>query len=111
MSHAEWIELPTREEIASALHGDNCPDDPDPDECCSCGAGDYDRMGDIVLDLLKGKAMVRALPAREQIAAAILEAELRHRPPGIGGQVAPAIGDRHRAIADAVLALLKGRDA
>ena len=47
--------LPTREEIANALHGDNCPDDPDPDEYCSCGAGDYDRMGDIVLALLKGQ--------------------------------------------------------
>ena len=47
--------LPTREEIANALHGDNCPDDPDPDESCSCGAGDYDRMGDIVLALLKGQ--------------------------------------------------------
>lgn len=47
--------LPTREEIANALHGDNCPDDPDPDEYCSCGAGDYDRMGDIVLALLEGQ--------------------------------------------------------
>lgn len=47
--------LPTREEIANALHGDNCPDDPDPGEYCSCDAGGYDRMGDIVLDLLKGQ--------------------------------------------------------
>lgn len=47
--------LPTREEIANAIHGDQCPDDPDPDECCSCGAGDYYRMGDIVLDLLRGE--------------------------------------------------------
>ena len=47
--------LPTREEIANALHGDQCPDDPDLDESCSCGAGDYDRMGDIVLALLKGQ--------------------------------------------------------
>lgn len=52
--------------------------------------------------------LARPLPAREQVADAILEAELRHRPPGIGGQVVPAIGDRHLAVADAVLALLEG---
>ena len=47
--------LPTREEIANALRGDNCPDDPDPDEYCSCDGSDFYRMADIVLDLLKGQ--------------------------------------------------------
>ena len=54
--------------------------------------------------------LARPLPDREHVADAILEAELRHRPPGIGGQVVPSIGDRHLAAADAVLALLKGQD-
>ena len=33
--------------IAAALHGDACPDDPDPGE--SCGCGDYERESEIAL--------------------------------------------------------------
>ena len=33
--------------IAAALHGDACPDDPDPGE--SCGCGDYEREATIAL--------------------------------------------------------------
>ena len=33
--------------IAAALHGDACPDDPDPGE--SCGCGDYEREAEIAL--------------------------------------------------------------
>ena len=33
--------------IAAALHGDACPEDPDPGE--SCGCGDYEREAEIAL--------------------------------------------------------------
>ena len=42
--------------IAAALHGDACPDDPDPGE--SCGCGDYEREAETALDA--------ALPIIEQ---------------------------------------------
>ena len=46
--------LVTVEMIAAALHGDECPDDPDEGESCSCDGNHYMRQGEIVLALLRG---------------------------------------------------------
>ena len=44
----------TVEMIAEALHGDECPDDPDEGESCGCDGNHYMRQGEIVLALLRG---------------------------------------------------------
>lgn len=44
----------TVEMIAAALHGDECPDDPDEGESCSCDGNHYMRQGEIVLAILRG---------------------------------------------------------
>ena len=44
----------TVEMIAEALHGDECPDDPDEGESCGCDGNHYMRQGGIVLALLRG---------------------------------------------------------
>ena len=44
----------TVEMIAAALHGDECPDDPDEGESCGCDGNHYMRQGGIVLALLRG---------------------------------------------------------
>ncbi|MGK0740452.1 hypothetical protein ACSHWG_00985 [Leucobacter sp. Z1108] len=46
--------MPTVEMIAAALHGDECPDDPDEGESCSCDGNHYMRQGEIVHALLRG---------------------------------------------------------
>ena len=44
----------TVEMIAAALHGDECPDDPDEGELCGCDGNHYMRQGGIVHALLWG---------------------------------------------------------
>ena len=44
----------TVEMIAAALHGDECPDDPDDGESCSCDGNHYMRQGGIVLATIRG---------------------------------------------------------
>ena len=46
--------LVTVEMIADALHGDECPEDPDEGELCGCDGNHYMRQGGIVLALLRG---------------------------------------------------------
>lgn len=58
MEHA--IEL-----VANALHGDQCPEDPDPGERCNCGADDFYRQAEIVLDTLREAGILAPAPLRE----------------------------------------------
>ena len=44
----------TVEMIAEALHGDECPEDPDEGESCGCDGDHYMRQGEIVISLLRG---------------------------------------------------------
>ena len=44
----------TVEMIAEVLHGDECPEDPDEGESCSCDGSHYMRQGEIVLALIRG---------------------------------------------------------
>lgn len=44
----------TVEMIAAALHGDECPDDPDEGEACGCDGSSYMRQGEVVLALIRG---------------------------------------------------------
>ena len=44
----------TVEMIAAALHGDECPDDPDEGESCGCDGDHYMRQGEIVLAMIRG---------------------------------------------------------
>ena len=59
MEHA--IEL-----VANALHGDQCPDDPDPGDRCNCGADDFHRQAEIALDTLREAGLLAHAPLREE---------------------------------------------
>ena len=41
------------EQVANALHGDQCAEDPDLGERCNCGADDFYRQAEIALDTLR----------------------------------------------------------
>ena len=58
MKHA--IEL-----VANALHGDQCPDDPDPGDRCNCGADDFHRQAEIALDTLREAGLLAPAPLTE----------------------------------------------
>lgn len=57
------------EQVANALHGDQCAEDPDPGERCNCGAGDFYRQAEIVLDTLREAGLIAPAPLREEWAA------------------------------------------
>lgn len=42
-------------QLADALHGDQCPEDPDPGDYCTCDGGHYDRLALAVKNWLTGK--------------------------------------------------------
>ena len=42
-------------DLAEVLHGDQCPEDPDPDETCRCDSNHYDRLALIAKAWLTGK--------------------------------------------------------
>lgn len=54
------------EQVANALHGDQCAEDPDPSERCNCGAGDFYRQAEIVLDTLREAGLIAPAPLREE---------------------------------------------
>lgn len=53
------------EQIANALHGDHCAEDPDPDEWCNCDAEDFYRQAEIVLDTLREAGLLAPAPLTE----------------------------------------------
>ena len=54
------------EKVANALHGDQCAEDPDPGERCNCGADDFYRQAEIVLDTLREVGLLAPAPLREE---------------------------------------------
>lgn len=54
------------EQVANALHGDQCAEDPDPGERCNCGADDFYRQAEIVLDTLREVGVLAPAPLREE---------------------------------------------
>lgn len=58
------------EQIANALHGDHCAEDPDPDEWCNCDAEDFYRQAEIVLDTLREAGLLAPAPLTEEWSAA-----------------------------------------
>jgi len=42
-------------ELAEAIHGDQCPEDPDPGDYCTCDGAHYDRLALAVKNWLTGK--------------------------------------------------------
>jgi hypothetical protein len=54
------------EQVANALHGDQCAEDPDPGERCNCGADDFYRQAEIVLDTLREAGLLAPAPLREE---------------------------------------------
>ena len=54
------------EKVANALHGDQCAEDPDPGERCNCGADDFYRQAEIVLDTLREVGVLAPAPLREE---------------------------------------------
>src|SRR5699024_4127049 len=42
-------------QLADALHGDQCPEDPDPGDYCTCDGAHYDRLALVVKNWLTGK--------------------------------------------------------
>lgn len=43
------------DELAEAIHGDQCPEDPDPGDYCTCDGAHYDRLALVVKNWLTGK--------------------------------------------------------
>lgn len=58
------------EQVANALHGDQCAEDPEPGERCNCGADDFYRQAEIVLDTLREAGLLAPAPLREEWHAA-----------------------------------------
>lgn len=58
------------EKVANALHGDQCAEDPDPGERCNCGADDFYRQAEIVLDTLREAGLLAPAPLTEEWSAA-----------------------------------------
>ena len=88
--------------IAAALHGDACPDDPDPGESCRCG--DYEREAEIALSA--AAPHLRAAwgqPIRELCEAAIKRANDPLAARGFYGEAFPAT-----VYAQDILDLLEG---
>ena len=54
------------EQVANALHGDQCAEDPDPGERCNCGADDFYRQAEIVLDTLREAGLLAPAPLTEE---------------------------------------------
>ena len=54
------------EKVANALHGDQCAEDPDPGERCSCGADDFYRQAEVVLDTLREAGLLAPAPMSEE---------------------------------------------
>ena len=54
------------EKVANALHGDQCAEDPDPGERCSCGADDFYRQAEVALDTLREAGLLAPMPLREE---------------------------------------------
>ena len=57
------------EQVANALHGDQCAEDPDPGERCNCGADDFYRQAEIALDTLSEVGLLAPATLREEWAA------------------------------------------
>lgn len=53
------------EQVANALHGDQCAEDPDPGERCTCGADDFYRQAEIAIDTLREAGLLAPAPLRE----------------------------------------------
>lgn len=41
----------------AALHGDNCPDDPEPGQACDCDAGHYERLAETAVSAYLAAAL------------------------------------------------------
>ena len=54
------------EQVANALHGDQCAEDPDPGERCNCGADDFYRQAEIALDTLREVGLLAPAPLRKE---------------------------------------------
>ena len=54
------------EQVANALHGDQCAEDPDPGERCNCDADDFYRQAEIVLDTLREAGLIAPASLREE---------------------------------------------
>ena len=54
------------EQVANALHGDQCAEDPDLGERCNCGADDFYRQAEIALDTLREAGLLAPAPLREE---------------------------------------------
>ena len=94
-----WDEEAVVEAVATALHGDGCPEDPDEGESCACS--DYLREARIAVAVVRDH--LPAKPHRDALAAAI---RLRHREMGSGVETV-TVDDYESA--DAALALWPGR--
>lgn len=67
------------EQVANALHGDQCAEDPDPGERCNCGADDFYRQAEIALDTLREVGLLAPAPLREVTTAEELDALITMR--------------------------------
>lgn len=54
LAHAAFASIDTTQ-LADALHGDQCPEDPDPGDYCTCDGAHYDRLALVVKNWLTGK--------------------------------------------------------
>lgn len=52
----------------AALHGDNCPDDPEPGQACDCDAGHYERLAETAVAAYLAVALPE-VAEREQLTA------------------------------------------
>ena len=48
-----------REIVTRALHGDQCPEDPDPGEVCGCDSDHYRRLADIAVSALDDEGLLK----------------------------------------------------
>ena len=113
-----WDEEEVVEAVATALHGDGCPEDPDEGESCACS--DYLREARIALAVVREHMPVK--PSREGVARALspdswLDVDYGPAPSGTGERewdriTARATGSARAAslaAASRVLDLLHGR--
>ena len=100
-----WDEEVVAEAVATALHGDGCPEDPDEGESCACS--DYLREARIAVAVVREHMPVK--PGREDVARALAEHRL------MGGRCRCGLDPRldyyryEQHVTDAVLDLLPGR--
>ena len=57
------------EQAAQALHGDQCPEDPDPDEYCGCDSDHFYRLAKVAVETLAEAGLLAPAPLREEALA------------------------------------------